>query len=74
MNTDIKKLRHRINKTKKAIEREQEKNKNIIYSAGWVSLLRRERIGTSCRKQTELEIRRKKYENQFRELLEGKIG
>jgi len=66
----LKQLKHRIDKTTAALERERRKNSGIIADVGWGSGMRKVRTGPSFRRENELEGRLREYMEELKKLEE----
>ena len=69
----VKQLKHKINKTSAALERERRKNTEITANTGWGSGMRKVRIGPSYRRENELAARLRDYTKQLKDLEENMV-
>ena len=67
----VNQLKHRINKTSAALERERRKNSEIVANVGWGSGMRKVRIGPNFRRENELAEKLKNYMEQLKDLEEN---
>ena len=65
-----KQLNHRIKQISASLERERQKNHDIISRVGWGSGMRRVRIGPGFRRENELEAKLRDYKEQLIKLEE----
>ena len=64
-----KQLQYRIKRTEEALSKERSKNLEKTSHIGWGSGFRKQYVGPCCRRENELEIRLKKYQEDLQQLI-----